>query len=270
MKKLIFSLLLTIGSLATTHAQTKSQVIADISYTMEDFMGDLSNINDRDNILIEHINNMNQNFGPPSYFIYKGKQQDSFRNWLKNYAEIELHGEAVEHSLEIQESSLRKISRNSQDKRYGFDAILKMIFSDNSTNTIYTSWVVTWSGEGNYVKLLEIKLFTEESRKQFNHLLNKQKTILNSLSNDKGVRFNQLIQARNLQEQIEQFAKKNKIHHIPDPLYVENIDKVFNEWVQAGDNIPIKDVQVNCYRNALKLKDNKVILDKLNKLIYNK
>ena len=69
MKKIILTLLLIIGSLASTNAQTNSQVQTDISYTIQDFLSELNYINDDKENFQMNTKNIANTYGSPEYFL---------------------------------------------------------------------------------------------------------------------------------------------------------------------------------------------------------
>ena len=157
MKKLVFSLLLIIGSLATTFAQTnKTQVTTDLSNTMADFISDLNFIMEDNENLDEKLDNTAGSFGSPEYFIHNGKQMESFRQWLHDYCVTEMGGKPVMHALEIQQNTITKVKMGDmQDQRYTFQAVLKRETLHERMPDIMTTWVVVWNGENEFVSILE-------------------------------------------------------------------------------------------------------------------
>ncbi|MBQ8189376.1 MAG: hypothetical protein IJZ44_06320, partial [Lachnospiraceae bacterium] len=85
MKKRILSLLLMILACIYVQAQTKSQVISDAIYTMEDFTSDLNFINDEKGTGMDGISSMSHAFASAEYFMYNGKKMESFQKWLEEY-----------------------------------------------------------------------------------------------------------------------------------------------------------------------------------------
>ena len=157
MKKLILSLLLIIGSLAMTHAQTnKTQVTTDLSNTMADFMSDLNFIMEDNENLDEKLDNTAGSFGSPEYFIHNGKQMKSFRQWLHDYCVTKLGGKPVMHAIKIQQNTITKVKMgDAQDQRYTFQAVLRRETLNERMPDIMTTWVVAWNGENEYVSILE-------------------------------------------------------------------------------------------------------------------
>lgn len=158
MKKRILSLLLLIQVVVCVQAQTKSQVISDAIYTMEDFTSDLNFINDEKGTGMDGISSMSHTFASAEYFMYNGKKMESFQKWLEEYCFQGLAGQHVEHSIDILQKTFEKVDEDEKnDKRYRFDALLTRR-SDNSVNDEKTvTFIVEWKGNSQYVSILEIK-----------------------------------------------------------------------------------------------------------------
>jgi len=158
MKKILLSLLLCILSLVAAHAQTKSQVISDVVYTIEDFASDLSFINDEKGSGIEGVHSISHAFGSSEYFIYNGKQMESFAQWIEEYCFRNLQNKYVEHTFEILQKTFEKVDEDEKnDKRYRFDALLTRK-SDGAVNDEKTvTFIVEWKGNNQYVSILEMK-----------------------------------------------------------------------------------------------------------------
>ena len=158
MKKILLSPLLCILSLVAAHAQTKSQVISDVVYTIEDFASDLSFINDEKGSGIEGVHSISHAFGSSEYFIYNGKQMESFAQWIEEYCFRNLQNRYVEHTFEILQKTFEKVDEDEKnDKRYRFDALLTRK-SDGAVNDEKTvTFIVEWKGNNQYVSILEMK-----------------------------------------------------------------------------------------------------------------
>ena len=158
MKKTILSLLFICLTAAAALAQPKSQVISDVIYTMQDFEADLNYINEDKDYGAEALQGMGHTYGSPDYFIYNGKQMDSFRQWLEGYCFRQLGGEYVEHTFMILQKTFMKVEeKEKNDRRYRFDALLTRK-SDGTVNDEKTvTFIVEWKGNSQYVTILEIR-----------------------------------------------------------------------------------------------------------------
>lgn len=157
MKKYICFILALVFPLAF-FAQTKSQVTSDITYTMSDFMSDVSCLNEDPEYVMQNIESVSTTFGSPDYFLYNGRQMDSFKAWLESYCNEWLRQGYVEHQLQIKQQTIEKVdAKEEQDKRYRFDGILLRKLQQNPEDRKDLSFVIEWKGEGRYVSLLEIK-----------------------------------------------------------------------------------------------------------------
>ena len=123
MKKLVIIIICLLSCIYPLDAQTKSQVISDIIYTMDDFASDLSFVNERHDFAVSNIQSISHTFGSADYFMYNNIQVQSFRKWLEEYCFQVLNKEYVGHELEIIEKTVRKVDEDEKnDKRYRFDA----------------------------------------------------------------------------------------------------------------------------------------------------
>ncbi len=158
MKKRILSLLLMILACIYVQAQTKSQVISDAIYTMEDFTSDLNFINDEKGSGMDGVNSMSHAFASAEYFMYNGKKMESFQKWLEEYCFQGLAGQYVEHSIDILQKTFEKVDEDEKnDKRYRFDALLTRRSDDSVNDEKTVTFIVEWKGNSQYVSILEIK-----------------------------------------------------------------------------------------------------------------
>ena len=158
MKKFFIIIICLMTCIPQMDAQTKSQVISDITYTMDDFASDLSFVNERPDFAVSNIQSISHTFGSADYFLYNGRQISSFQKWIEEYCFQGLRKEFVGHTFKIIQQTVEKVDKDEKgDKRYRFDAIMKRESSDvfNDENTV--SFIVEWKGEGQYVSILEIK-----------------------------------------------------------------------------------------------------------------
>ena len=162
MKKLIFSLLLTIGSLATTHAQTKSQVWKDFSASMQDFVPMLNELNGTPDQLEENAQALAEIYGSPEYFIRNNKQMDSFAQWIEDYCKEDLQGELLMHRVIADEETLQKVdSENESDRRYKIELTWQRItYHQAQTANLpdeRLTFIFVWNGENQYVSIVGIE-----------------------------------------------------------------------------------------------------------------
>ena len=158
MKKLVIIIICLLSCIYPLDAQTKSQVISDITYTMDDFASDLSFVNERHDFAVSNIQSISHTFGSADYFMYNNIQVQSFRKWLEEYCFQVLNKEYVGHELEIIEKTVRKVDEDEKnDKRYRFDAFLTRSSNRSVNDKVKVTFIVEWKGEGKYVSILEIK-----------------------------------------------------------------------------------------------------------------
>ena len=162
MKKIAFLVLLSIMSVGLAFSQNRSQVLADIRFTMEDFMADLNFINEDRLYFNRRLDNLAASFGSPEYFIRNGKKTVSFRNWFKNYCTHDIQGLEIEHSIDILEKTFRKVDeKKNSDKRYSFDVILKRQYFLNGRSYDFPeeklNMTIVWQGENQYVLLVGLE-----------------------------------------------------------------------------------------------------------------
>ena len=108
MKKIIATIFLGMVIFLQLPAQTRLRVQKEVRSTMNDFMSDLSIVNEDRKNSDMYIRAIADNYGSPDYFLYNGKQMKSFDLWIKNYCMIQLHGMWVEHAIDILEQTFRK------------------------------------------------------------------------------------------------------------------------------------------------------------------
>ena len=158
MKKFFIIIICLMTCIPQMDAQTKSQVISDIIYTMDDFASDLSFVNERHDFAVSNIQSISHTFGSADYFMYNNIQVQSFRKWLEEYCFQVLNKEYVGHELEIIEKTVRKVDEDEKnDKRYRFDAFLTRSSNRSVNDKVKVTFIVEWKGEGKYVSILEIK-----------------------------------------------------------------------------------------------------------------
>ena len=156
MKKFWSIIIVVLATVMQIQAQVKSLVISDVTYTLEDFAADLSNINDRVELIEENIHSVSHTFGSPNYFLYNGKQMPSFQQWLADYISS-LDGQRTEHTIDILQQSFEKVNpKDYTDKRYKFNAILARNAPLRTWDDLTIAFVVEWKGTGHYVDILEI------------------------------------------------------------------------------------------------------------------
>lgn len=155
--KYILIIIFALFFAAPIQAQQKSLILSDIRLTMQDFMSDISNINEDKKYFKENLQSLSQTYASDTYFMSNGVQQNSFYSWAEEYCTLHLTGLAVQHSLDILEHSLQKVdASNEDDKRYRFEAALLRTWADGHQTTDNLSFVVIWNGRKNYVSLTEI------------------------------------------------------------------------------------------------------------------
>lgn len=143
--------------LLPVQAQQKSQILSDIRLTMQDFMADISNINEDKQYFKDNLQSLSQTYASDTYFMSNGVQQSSFMVWAEEYCTLHLTGLSVLHDIDILEHSLQKVDEsNKNDKRYRFDATLVRTWSSGNQTTDNLNFVVVWNGRQNYVSLTEI------------------------------------------------------------------------------------------------------------------
>jgi len=138
-------------------AQQKSQILSDIRLTMQDFMADISNINEEKQYFKENLRSLSQTYSAGTYFMCNGIQQPSFLAWAEEYCTLHLAELPVQHTIDILEHSFQKVDANNKnDKRYRFDATIIRTWSEENQTTDNLSFVVVWNGRDNYASLTEI------------------------------------------------------------------------------------------------------------------
>lgn len=163
MKKFILSLLLCIMAAMNLSAQTKTQVLSDLRFTMDDFIADLNYINE-DRINYTHnLSLLAKTFGYAEYFHRNGNQMESFRQWIESYCSIQLKGELIQHSATILERTFKKVDPNQkEDRRYKFDITFKRKYNQNNSAEEISlpdetlTFTVLWHGPGQYLSILAI------------------------------------------------------------------------------------------------------------------
>jgi len=156
MKKVILSLLLCIIATVGMNAQSKTQLATDLRHTMDDFMAELSMLNEDPTGIHRNIENFATTFASSAYFVYNGKQTQSFKEWAEAYCTSQLKGQSISHTLVIQENTIAKVKpADGNDMRYTFNAILKRESLDAKMPDIMTGWVVVWNGENQYLTIVE-------------------------------------------------------------------------------------------------------------------
>lgn len=184
MKRIIIIILCLLAFIPQHDAQTKSQVISDITYAMDDFASDLSFVNENQAYAVENIQSISHTFGSADYFLYNNQQMKSFQSWLEDYCFKGLGREYVEHSFRIIQQTFEKVDPDEeQDKRYRFDAIMKRTSEASFNDEKTLSFVIEWKGKGQYVSILEVngELYQLQSEApkaiHANATLNRDKTI---------------------------------------------------------------------------------------------
>lgn len=151
---IIWALILPI----TLAGQTKSQIVSDITNTLNDFASDLSFVNERPDFAIANIQSISQTFGSAEYFLYNKRQVSSFQKWIEEYCFQVLNKEYVGHTFKIIQQSVEKVDKKETgDKRFSFDAIMQRESSGTFNDKKKISFIVEWKGEGQYISILEIK-----------------------------------------------------------------------------------------------------------------
>ena len=126
MKNRILFLLLCIIMVINLSAQTKSQVLVDIRFTLNDFMADLCIANENQSLNKNYIEDISETFGNSEYFIRNGQNTQSFQEWLDGYCKLKINSEPIQHTVIVLEQTLKKVdANNSEDKRYSVDVTLK-------------------------------------------------------------------------------------------------------------------------------------------------
>lgn len=143
--------------LLPVQAQQKSQILSDIRLTMQDFVADISNINEDKKYFKENLLALSQTYASDTYFMSNGVQQSSFLAWAEEYCTMHLMGLVVQHTIDILENSLQKVdANNNNDKRYQFDATLTRVWASGSQTNDNLTFIVVYNGRNNYVLLTEI------------------------------------------------------------------------------------------------------------------
>lgn len=142
----------------TLVGQTKSQVISDITNTMDDFASDLSFVNENQEYAAENIQSISRTFGSADYFIFNNRQMSSFQEWMEEYCFQVMNKEYASHTFQIIQQTVEKVDiKEKVDNRYSFKAIMKRELSDATEDEKTISFIVEWKGKGQYVSILEIK-----------------------------------------------------------------------------------------------------------------
>lgn len=139
-------------------AQSRLQVISDIKKTMDDFISDLSYVNEIPSAALDNISGISYNYGSADYFLYNNQQMPSFKKWLEEYCFKGLKKNYVVHSIEVLDMTVEKVdAQENRDKRYRFSSTLKRESIDSFNDEKTVNFVVEWRGKNKYVSILEIK-----------------------------------------------------------------------------------------------------------------
>lgn len=161
MRIICFTIIWLLGLITQVNAQTKAQIISDVRSTMEDFMADLSLVNEDKENSQQLLLDIADTYGSSEYFMRDNRQMNSFLSWLDSYCNIQLNGQVVQHTLTIQEQSLKKVdNKDKNDQRWTFEGKLhRSIFHSDKTMALpekLLKLTVVWNGTKRYVKILSI------------------------------------------------------------------------------------------------------------------
>lgn len=136
-------------------AQSNAQVMADIKFTMKDFMAELTSLNEDKQFFKDNIQLVGSTYASSDYFICNGVRQTSFEAWMTEYCTLHLSGLPVGHTLDILEHSIQKVSTNPNDKRYRFEAVLHRTWSQSNITQDNVTITVVWNGRRKNVSITE-------------------------------------------------------------------------------------------------------------------
>ena len=136
-------------------AQSNAQVMADIKFTMKDFMAELAALNEDKQFFKDNIQLVGSTYASSDYFICNGVRQTSFETWMTEYCTLHLAGLPVGHTLDILDHSIRKVSTNPNDKRYSFEAVLHRVWSQSNITQDKVTITVVWNGRQKNVSITE-------------------------------------------------------------------------------------------------------------------
>ena len=102
MRNIVLLFLLMVAS-SQNYAQTKSELLDNISNTITDFVADLNAVNEESETAAQRISSIAETFGHPEYFIRNGENIAHLADWLTFYCRLQLDGHSVQHSMNILE-----------------------------------------------------------------------------------------------------------------------------------------------------------------------
>lgn len=160
MRNIVLLFLLMVAS-SQNYAQTKSELLDNISNTITDFVADLNAVNEESETAAQRISSIAETFGHPEYFIRNGENIAHLADWLTFYCKLQLDGHSVQHSMNILEHTFKKIDlKNENDKRYQVDAQLERYYFHNDIMVVMPEEKVTltvvWKGNGQYAAIAGI------------------------------------------------------------------------------------------------------------------
>lgn len=139
-----------------TFAESKSQILADITSTMNDFIADVNFLCEDEENVKQKISSLTKAFGSDTYFIFNGKQMESMEVWMQQYYNECMHRQGTVHKLTIKQQTLEKVDPdNEDDKRYRFNAVLTREMKDAVPQPETVNFIIKWNGIGEYVTILE-------------------------------------------------------------------------------------------------------------------
>lgn len=162
MKRYILFLLLYSFAIVGGKAQGLSEIIFDIKSTFREFSSDLNNIN-IDIELFEKRKKIFKLYGPqiePRVFMYNGVRTGSITKWVETYVMDSLLCVDVNHTFDIIEGTLQKISSGEDGHLYSIDADLTWEYLNMNGEVIKkhssVNFHVVWARKGKWVQITKI------------------------------------------------------------------------------------------------------------------
>lgn len=136
--------------------QNEIEIKQKIQSSLENFMANLSYINDEDEPIL--ASTIASEFGGGNYFIFNGKEM-KLEHFIEDYCHSDLQRQIVNHTLVLTREGIVKFDSDKADKRWSVNAILKREYASNPNIKIddeKIKFIVFWNGINEHLYLLDI------------------------------------------------------------------------------------------------------------------
>lgn len=136
--------------------QNEIEIKQKIQSSLENFMSDLSYVNDEDEPIL--ASTIASEFGGGNYFIFNGREM-KLEHFIEDYCHSDLQRQIVNHTLVLTREGIVKLDNDKADKRWSVDAILKREYASNPNIKIddeNINFIVSRNDDNEHISILEI------------------------------------------------------------------------------------------------------------------